>query len=117
MPPKIPRIGVRISAFRDVTIDVNAPPTITPTAISITFPRRINFLNSPKNLLCLFICNTPPCAFAYLFCINDFILSQVEAENYSPMSVPANICKWLLIVFSANSSSYNSLSYTGSLQK
>lgn len=73
--------------------------------------------NSSKNLLCLFICNTPACAFAYLFCINDFILSQVEAENYSPMSVPANICKRLFIGFSANSNSYNSLSYTGSLQK
>ena len=31
------------------TIAVNAPPIIIPTAISITLPREINFLNSSKN--------------------------------------------------------------------
>ena len=46
VPPKIPRIGVRISWFRDVTIAVNAPPTMTPTAISITLPREMNSRNS-----------------------------------------------------------------------
>ena len=32
--------------FKEVTMEVNAPPTITPTAMSSTFPLVINFLNS-----------------------------------------------------------------------
>ncbi len=49
VPPKIPRIGVRISWFSDVTIAVNAPPKMTPNDISMTFQRMINFLNSLMN--------------------------------------------------------------------
>ena len=55
VPPKIPRIGIRISWFRDVTIAVNAPPTMTPTAISMTFPLSFifsyssSFVFSPAN--------------------------------------------------------------------
>ena len=33
----------------EVTIAENAPPIITPTARSITFPLEINSLNSAKN--------------------------------------------------------------------
>ena len=48
-PPNIARIGVIISLFSEVTIDVNAPPIITPTAISMALPRAMNCLNSAKN--------------------------------------------------------------------
>ena len=48
-PPTInPIIGVKILFTKLVTIDENAPPTITPTAKSKTFPLAINFLNSTK---------------------------------------------------------------------
>ena len=46
-PPKTkPIIGVKILLTRLVTIDEKAPPIMTPTAKSITFPLAINFLNS-----------------------------------------------------------------------
>src|ERR1051326_4284268 len=41
-------MGFRISLTSDVTILPKAAPMITPTARSITFPRAINFLNSPN---------------------------------------------------------------------
>ena len=43
---RVVSIQPQMIRFREVTIAVNAPPTITPTAISITFPLKINFLNS-----------------------------------------------------------------------
>ena len=46
-PPRIsPIIGVKILLTKLVTIDENAPPTITPTAKSNTLPRTINYSNS-----------------------------------------------------------------------
>ena len=47
IPPKTnPNMGVKILFTKLVTIYENAPPIITPTAKSITFPLAINFLNS-----------------------------------------------------------------------
>ena len=40
---------MRISAVNDETIFPNAAPMITPVAMSTTFPRIINFLNSSSN--------------------------------------------------------------------
>ena len=43
-------LGNNIDDINDAyTMAVNAAPTIVPTAISITFPRVMNFLNSCKN--------------------------------------------------------------------
>src|SRR5258708_6033273 len=39
-------IGMMMSATKDVTIEPNAAPMITPTARSTTLPRMANFLNS-----------------------------------------------------------------------
>ena len=51
-PPLItPTTGVKISLTRLFTIEVKAPPTITPTAISTTFPLKANFLNSSTNFI------------------------------------------------------------------
>ena len=41
--------GVMIFSQSAVTIALNAPPIITPTARSSTLPRLMNSLNSPKN--------------------------------------------------------------------
>ena len=41
--------GLMRSLVRDVTMAVNAAPMMTPTAISMTLPRLMNSLNSPKN--------------------------------------------------------------------
>ena len=47
IPPNTkPRIGVKMLFTKLVTIDEKAPPIITPTAKSMTFPLAINFLNS-----------------------------------------------------------------------
>ena len=55
-PPKTsPNKGVKILSTKLVTIDEKAPPIITPTARSITFPLAINFLNS-----CIFFFINPP---------------------------------------------------------
>lgn len=43
---KNPRIGVKTSLTREVTIEVNAAPIIIPTAKSRTLPFEINSLNS-----------------------------------------------------------------------
>ena len=49
-PPQIsPITGPMISSTTDVTIAVNAPPIIIPTAILITSPFAINSLNSLIN--------------------------------------------------------------------
>ena len=42
-------MGVSTSATRLLTMEVNAPPTTTPTAISSTLPFRANVLNSSSN--------------------------------------------------------------------
>ena len=39
-------IGMTTSLTRELTMSVNAPPMMTPTARSMTFPREINCLNS-----------------------------------------------------------------------
>ena len=44
----MPIIGISMSSTNEDTIEVNAPPTITPTARSITFHLEINCLNSFK---------------------------------------------------------------------
>ena len=44
----IPREGITTSSIREFVIFENAPPIITPTAISITFPRAIKVLNSVR---------------------------------------------------------------------
>ncbi len=41
--------GVMMLLVSAVTIDVKAPPMMTPTAMSITLPRLMNSLNSSKN--------------------------------------------------------------------
>ena len=46
LPAKIPINGLMILETKDLTMAVNADPTMTPTAKSITFPRAINSLNS-----------------------------------------------------------------------
>ena len=43
--------GVMMSATSDDTILLNAPPMITPTAISMIFPRIIKALKSLKKVL------------------------------------------------------------------
>ena len=51
LTPPVRRLitGMIISFTREFTIDWNAPPIITPTARSITFPLAINSLNSAIN--------------------------------------------------------------------
>ena len=46
LPAKIPSRGLIKFFTKDCTIAVKAAPMITPTAMSITFPREINSLNS-----------------------------------------------------------------------
>ena len=47
IPPKmIPKMGDKMLFTRELTILEKAPPTITPTAKSKTFPLLINSLNS-----------------------------------------------------------------------
>ena len=53
-PITTPIAGINTSFTSDVTIFPNAPPIITPTAKSITFPLAINFLNS-LNIIFLLI--------------------------------------------------------------
>ena len=56
IPPVMrPMIGMMMSFTTLFVIAVNAAPMITPTARSITFPRAMNFLNSPKNLLLIYL--------------------------------------------------------------
>ena len=50
-PKAKPKGGMMMSFTNEVTILPKAPPTITPTAMSITLPRMANSLNSFKNLL------------------------------------------------------------------
>ncbi|CKG22296.1 Uncharacterised protein [Streptococcus pneumoniae] len=45
-PNTIPSNGVMISFTKELTILPNAAPITTPTAKSITFPLKANFLNS-----------------------------------------------------------------------
>ena len=52
-PAAIPRMGLMTQSMREVMMPLNAPPMITPTAMSITFPRAMNCLNSFRNC---FIC-------------------------------------------------------------
>ena len=47
LPPAITEMsGLMMLSVSDVTMDVNAPPIMTPTARSITLPRLMNSLNS-----------------------------------------------------------------------
>ena len=68
--PNSPRSGLMISSTREFTIAVNAPPMMIPTAMSMTFPREMNSLNSWKNPFfflssaiyqCLLAHNLPAC--------------------------------------------------------
>ena len=45
-PTKMPIKGIRMSWVRESAMALNAPPTMTPTAMSITLPLAINCLNS-----------------------------------------------------------------------
>ena len=54
-----PRSGMMMSLISEDTIAPNAPPMITPTAMSTTLPFRANALNSDKNF-CMF---EPPYGF------------------------------------------------------
>ena len=47
--PRIPRIGLMRLSVSEVTSVENAPPMMTPMAISIMLPFRANALNSSKN--------------------------------------------------------------------
>ena len=49
LPSNAPIGGIRMSLTSDETIFPNAPPMITPTAMSITLPFMANSLNSLKN--------------------------------------------------------------------
>ncbi len=49
-PANMPSTGLMMQSMREVMMPLNAPPMMTPTAISITFPRAMNCLNSPKNV-------------------------------------------------------------------
>jgi hypothetical protein len=51
LPISAPIGGIRMSFTSDDTILPKAPPMITPTAMSITFPLRANSLNSLKNAI------------------------------------------------------------------
>ena len=52
MPPRnMDTMGMIMSLVRDVVIVENAPPMITPTAMSITLPLRANSLNSLRNAI------------------------------------------------------------------
>ena len=48
LPIRAPMGGIRMSLTNDETIFPNAPPMITPTAMSITLPLRANSRNSLK---------------------------------------------------------------------
>ena len=48
-PVRTFRIGFMKLSVSDVTIPEKAPPIITPTAISMTFPRSAKVLNSSMN--------------------------------------------------------------------
>ena len=50
-PISAPMGGIRMSFTSDDTILPNAPPMITPTAMSITLPLRANSLNSLRNAI------------------------------------------------------------------
>ena len=50
-PMRSPMTGLMKSLTKELTIAVNAPPTVIPTAISMTFPLEMNFLNSAKKPL------------------------------------------------------------------
>ena len=47
--PRIPKIGLMRLSVREVTSVENAPPMITPMAMSIMLPFRAKALNSSKN--------------------------------------------------------------------
>ncbi len=51
LPSRAPTGGMMISFTSDDTILPNAPPMMTPTAMSITLPLRANSLNSLKNAM------------------------------------------------------------------
>src|SRR5699024_5421597 len=60
MPPKrMPMTGMTTSLTRELTMAVNAPPMMTPTARSMTLPREMNCLNSAQKLFACFICVLP----------------------------------------------------------
>ena len=44
-----PKSGMMMSLIKDVTIAPNAPPMMTPTAMSTTLPFKANALKSEKN--------------------------------------------------------------------
>ena len=52
---RAPMMGMSISFTREFTMAVNAPPMITPTAMSTTLPRVMKALNSLANLLSFII--------------------------------------------------------------
>ena len=68
LTPPVRRLitGMIISFTREFTIDWNAPPIITPTARSITFPLAINSLNSAINPFLAI--STPLLSFLLVFC-------------------------------------------------
>ena len=70
------------SAF---TIDVNAPPMITPTARSITLPRVMNFLNSAKNF---FITRTPVYIdFGYIVTPFEIFFNTIRTKNFKKKKI------------------------------
>ena len=48
LPVKMPRMGMAMSLTREVVMPEKAPPMMTPTAMSITFPRAMKVLNSAR---------------------------------------------------------------------
>ena len=57
-PTTQPSRGIKTSLTSEEVILPNAPPTITPTAISITLPREMNSLNSLT--IFFMVCSFPP---------------------------------------------------------
>ena len=78
-PIKIPRGGMMMSFTTEDTILPNAPPMITPTAMSTTLPRRANALNSVKNfpMSCCFL--------SYAFFFRLLMIDMQEPNRISPM--------------------------------
>ena len=83
---------------------VNAPPMIIPTAISITFPRQIKFLNSAINFFIL----VPPEVYKYmsLALLVTGLVSFIVAHSTTLMKIIFGAKKVSLGVFENNESAY-----------
>ena len=72
--------GLNMLLTSALTIAVNAAPIIMPTARSITFPRVMNFLNSPKNFFIILS--------FYVFILHDFLRCVFSSRAVIFLSYP-----------------------------